>query len=209
MKLVVFGATGGSGRQLVEQAVLAGHDVTAFARTPEKLGIQNAKLTVIQGDILDPEAVDKAVQGKDAVLCALGAPAADKGRLREAGTRNIIAAMHKHGVKRLVCQASLGYGDTYDALSPFMKWFIVPFILKDVFADHEAQEALIKKSDLDWIIVRPANLTDGEHTGSYRHGPAATQKGSQMKISRADTAEFMLKQLTEDQYLHQTPGLSY
>ena len=120
--------------------------------------------------------------------------------------------MEKNGIRRFICQTSLGYGDSRKVLdqTPFyFKYIIVPFILRKGFADHELQESYIKSSQLDWVIVRPGNLTDDKHTGKYRHGFAATDKKIKVKISRADVADFMLKQLTNDIYLHKTPGLSY
>jgi putative NADH-flavin reductase len=209
MKLLVFGATGGTGRELVEQALAQGHEVTAYARNPAKLGdITHARLQVIRGDVLDAAAVEQAVPGHDAVVCAIGA-GAGRTSLREDGTRNIVRAMEKVGVRRLICQSSMGVGDSRANLGFLTKCVIVPVFLRHAFADHERQEAVVKESDLDWTIVRPPHLKDGPRTGAYRHGFPTTDTGIQGQISRADVADFMLKQLTEDTYLHQTPGLSY
>lgn len=209
MKLLIFGSTGGTGRQLVEQALAQGHVVTAFARNPAKLDLKHVNLQVVQGDVMNFASVEEAMQGQEAVLCALGSPASTKNMVRADGTRNIIRAMEKVGVRRFICQTSLGYGDSRDVLPFFMKYLIVPLMLRHAFADHEVQENYIKQSQLDWIIVRPVNLTNGRHTGVYRHGFAATDKTIKLKISRADVADFMLKQLMDDKYLHQTPGVSY
>jgi putative NADH-flavin reductase len=209
MKLLVFGPTGGTGRQLVEQALAQGHVVTAFARNPAKLDIEHENLHVVQGDVLDSAAVEAAIQGQEVVLCALGAPASDKSTVRANGTKTIIDAMEKVGVRRFICQASLGYGDSRELLPFHMKYIIVPLILRHTFADHESQEAYIKQSQLDWIIVRPANLTDGPRIGTYQHGTLKIDKKIKLKVSRADVADFMLKQLADDTYLHKTPGLSY
>ncbi len=210
MKLIIFGSTGGTGRQIVTQALEQGHDVTAFARSPEKLGQKHEKLQAIKGDVLDLASVERAVKGQDAVCCSLGLPAVmDKSNLRANGTKNIIRAMEKTGVRRFICQSSAGIGDSSDTLPFLMKYFIVPFILRRVWADHEIQENYIKKSRLDWIIARPAALTDGELTGSYQHGFTANNKTVTSKVSRADTADFMLKQLADNDYLHKTPCISY
>lgn len=212
MRVIVFGATGGTGRQLVEQALAQGHEVTAFLRNPEKLGLSHANLRLVRGDALAATAVERAMPGHDAVLCALGAPALKTGVIRSAGTRNIVAAMEKAGVKRLICQTSLGYGDSRAVLkiTPFFFRFIIaPLLLRQGFADHERQEAHIRASRLDWVIARPGNLTDGGRTGRYRHGFAADDRTIRGEISRADVADFMLRQLTENTYLGQTPGLSY
>lgn len=212
MKLIIFGSTGGTGRQIVTQALEQGHEVTAFARSPEKLGQKHEKLQVIKGDVLDFASVEQAIQGQDTVLCALGLPPSaimDNSNLRAKGTKNIIRAMENTGVKRIICQSSAGIGDSRDTLPFLMKYLIVPFILRRAWADHELQENYVKESQLDWIIARPAALTDGEHTGSYQQGYTADNKTVTSKISRADTADFMLKQLAKNDYLHKTPCISY
>jgi hypothetical protein len=117
--------------------------------------------------------------------------------------------MEKAGVRRIICQPSDGLGDSRDRLPFLYKYLIVPIMLRRVFADHEIQEENIKKIQLDWIIVRPTALTDGEHTGSYQQGYTADNKTITFKISRADTADFMLKQLADNNYLHKTPSISY
>ena len=209
MKFIIFGSTGDTGRQVVTQALEQGHDVTAFARSPDKFDQKHAKLQVIKGNVLDFASVERAIQGQDVVLCTLGMPPKDKNNLRANGTKNIIRAMEKTGVRRFICQSSYGVGDTSDTLPFLMKYLIVPFILRRAFADHEVQENYIKESQLDWIIARPAALTDGEHTGSYQHGFTSDNKTVTFKISRADTADFMLKQLADNNYLQKTPSISY
>ena len=154
MKVLIFGATGATGRHLVEQALSQGHVVTAFARSPGKLE-GHAQLHIIQGDVLNAASVERAVRGQEAVLCALGAPAANKTTVRADGTRNIIRAMEKAQVKRFVCQSSLGFGDSRDILPWHFKYILVPLLLRHAFADHALQEAVIKQSLLDWTIVRP------------------------------------------------------
>jgi putative NADH-flavin reductase len=210
MKLIIFGATGGTGRHLVDQALEQGHEVTVFVRDPAKLHSQHVR--IIKGDVLDYPTVERSLKGQEAVLSALGSPANKIGVIRSKGTLNIVTAMAKTGVRRFVCQTSLGYGDSKEALSrtPFyFKYLIVPFILKKGFADHALQEEHIRQSHLDWVIVRPGNLTDNAFTGKYRHGFPYSDNKIQVKISRADVADFMLKQLSDNTYLHQTPGISY
>jgi putative NADH-flavin reductase len=209
MKLLLFGSTGGTGRELVKQALAQGHEVTAYARNPARLGdLTHPSLQVLRGDVLDSAAVEQAVPGHDAVLCAIGA-GAGRTTLREEGTRNIVRAMEKAGVRRLICQSSMGVGDSTANLGFLTKYVIVPVFLRHAFADHERQEAAVKASALDWTIVRPPHLNDGPHTGTYRHGFPGTDTGIQGKISRADVADFMLKQLADNTYLRQTPGVSY
>lgn len=207
MNVVIFGATGSIGQELVTQALTEGHCVTAFLRNPAKLQLNHGKLKLAQGDVLDYASVKQAVKGQDAVLCALGA--GSQGGVRAQGTKNIIQAMDETGVRRLICLSTLGVGDSRQTLSFFWKHIMFGLLLRQAFADHVLQEAYIKKSQLDWTIVRPAAFTDGAVTGRYQHGFAATTKGLELKISRADIAHFMLRQLTDTHYLHQTPGLSY
>lgn len=209
MNLLVFGATGGTGRQLVEQALTQGHTVTAFARTPAKLALRHPRLRVVAGDVLDAAAVQAAVAGHDAVLSALGAPAGNKAPIRSEGTRNILQAMQQAGVHRFVCLTTLGMGDSRPALPFAYKYLIVPLFLRSAFADSELQEACIRQSAVDWTIARPATLTNGPRTGEYRHGFPPNETGLKIKISRADVADFMLRQLREPTYLRQAASLSY
>jgi putative NADH-flavin reductase len=142
------------------------------------------------------------------VLSALGAPAKVNDNVRSIGTNHIIRAMTESGVKRFICMTTLGIGDSREFLPFYFKYFIVPFILKDAFADSERQEKLIMESNLEWTIVRPANLTNGKRTEIYQHGFTASAK-TKLKISRADVADFMLKQLSNNTYLRKTAGISY
>ena len=207
MKLLIFGSTGSIGRQLVKQALDRGHIVTAFARDPSKLDIKHENLKVVQGDALDLPSVEQAVQGQDAVLCSLGA--GSKGTVRSEGTKNIVGAMEKSGVRRFICQSTLGIGDSWDNLNFLWKYIMFRGLLRQAYADHVSQEDYVRQSHLDWTIVRPGAFTDGHLTGKYRHGFPASDKTTKLKISRADVADFMLKQLTDNMYLHKTPGLSY
>jgi putative NADH-flavin reductase len=209
MKILIFGSTGGTGRELVTQALDAGYEVTAFARNPARLDdIAQENLHKVRGDVLDSAAVESAVGGHDAVLCAIGA-GAGRTTLREAGTRAIVRAMEKAGVRRLICQSSMGIGDSRTNLGFLTKYVIVPVFLRHAFADHERQEAVVRESDLDWTIVRPPHLKDGPRTGRYRHGFSPTDAAIEGKISRADVADFMLSQLTDDAYIRKAPGVSY
>lgn len=207
-RIVIFGATGGTGQELVKQALAQDYTVTAFARSPEKLKMRHKNLSVIQGDVLNTSDVNKATANQDAVVVSLGMPASDKSTLRKDGTANIIKAMERNNIKRLVCQTSLGYGDSKEVLPWHMKYIIVPFILKNAFKDHELQEATIEESKLEWTIVRPGNMTNGNKKGSYKHGFDASEK-IKLKISRADVAAFMLDQINKPQYMYQKVGISY
>ena len=209
MKLLVFGSTGGTGRELLIQALDQDHKVTAYARDPAKIeDIQHSLLTVVRGDVLDAVTVKSAVAGHEGILVTIGA-GPSRTTLREEGTRNIVEAMQSTGVKRLICQSSLGVGDSRTNRPFFTKYIIVGIFLRHAFADHELQEAVVRQSSLDWTIVRPPHLKDGPRTEVYRHGFSTTDKRIKGWISRADVADFMLEQLTDRTYLHETPGLSY
>jgi putative NADH-flavin reductase len=207
MKLIIFGATGTIGSELVDQALAEGHQVTAFARKPSALKKEHRDLCCRAGDVLDSAAVADAVRGHDAALIALGA--GRKGIVRSVGTRHVVAAMQRHAVRRLVCQTTLGAGDSRAALNFFWKRIMFGLLLRDAYADHEAQEAFVTQSDLDWVIVRPAAFTDGPATGVYKHGFPPTEKNLKLKVSRADVADFMLRQLSGDTYLRRSASLSY
>ena len=250
MNLLIFGATGGTGRALVEQAIQQGHTVTAFARNPSNVRTTHPNLRVVKGDIANYESVEAALRGQDAALSALGiriralplvtvvvitqvirrlfhlvGPIGWLVRLGipllayfilfrrtstlSEGTKNIVRAMEKVGVKRFVCESSLGIGDSKGQLGPLFNYFVIPVLLRNIFADKEIQEQVIKQSNLDWVIVRPGRLTNGPRTGNYKSGFSTTDKSIQAKISRADVADFMLQQLTAEAYLKKTPGLSY
>jgi len=125
------------------------------------------------------------------------------------GTKNIVRAMESVGVKRFVCESSLGIGDSKGQLGFLYNYVLIPILLRNIFADHEVQEKVVKESKLDWVIVRPAVLTNGPRTRVYRSAFDAADKSIQTKISRPDVADFMLGQLVGDAYLSKTPGVSY
>ena len=207
MKILIFGSTGSIGRHLISQALEQEHDITAFARSPDRIDITHENLQVTQGDVMDPASVEKSVPGHDAVLCSIGA--GRKGNIRSEGTKHIVEAMEKAGVRRFICQSTLGVGDSEANLNFLWKYIMFGLLLRPAYIDHIDQENLVTQSSLDWTIVRPAAFTDGPHTGQYKHGFGGTDKTVTLKISRADVADFMLTQLTDDIYLHKTPGLSY
>ncbi len=208
MKIALFGATGGTGRQVLAQALAAGHQVTVLVRDPAKLaGHQVSDLTVIQGNVLKAEDVDRAVAGSDAVCCTLGQTPGNPDTVTSQGTANIIEAMKQHVVRRLVAVTSLGVGDSKDQV-PFAFKVAMKTVpgLKKAMADKEEQEKAIRESGLDWIIVRPGGLTDGPKTGQYTFG--TDPKIVARQISRADLADFVLRQLIDDAFLHQAVAVT-
>jgi putative NADH-flavin reductase len=208
MKIAVFGASGRTGRLLVEGALAQGHEVTAFARTPSKLGVTHENLRVVQGTIQEAQKVEEAVAGQDAVLVALSPEKPAFDTMTTAG-RTVTAAMQKHGVKRLVGITGAGVPDPeHDRPKVFNH--VISFLLKTlsgkVLEDSVRFVEQVKASGLDWTIVRVPVLRDGPRTGSVRTGWVGVNTGA--RITRADAADFMLRQLTETQHLRQLPMIS-
>jgi putative NADH-flavin reductase len=207
MRLALFGATGPTGRELLRQALERKHEVQALVRNPSKLEVSNPNLTVLQGDVLDANAVDRVVQGGDAVIVALGGKPSDKTRALETGTKHIVAAMKKHRQKRIVVVTSLGVGDSAGQAGFLFEKIIVPLFLKAEFADKLAQELVIKASGLEFVIARPGALTNDTAKGTYT-AARVLRKGSPAKITRADVAHFCLEQLQDGKWLGQAVSLS-
>lgn len=208
MKIAVFGATGRAGRHLVEQAFAAGHEVVALVRTPAKLNISDARLSVIQGDVQDSAKVEQTIADVDAVVSVLG-PASNAPTFEVSkGMQNILVAMSKHGVQRLVISAGAGVGDPNDA--PKLVHKAINALLKllsgNVYEDMKRTVATVRASDRDWVIVRVPRLTDDPKSGNIQVGYVG--KGMGMQIGRADMADFMLKQLASDTYLRKAPAIS-
>ena len=210
MKIVVFGSTGGTGREIVRQALLLGHDVTAFARRPQAVGVAHERLGIVEGDALRQASVDNAIEGQDAVLSALGSRSLFRHiTLLSESTRYIVGAMERQGVRRLVVETSLGVGDSRGQLGLFGTWIAVGVFLAQIYADKERQERIIAQSRLDWTIVRPAMLTNGSQRGNYRTWSGAAPKSPASRISRADVAHFMLSILGETETHHRAVNCSY
>lgn len=207
-RVIVFGATGGTGRLLVEQALARGYAVTAFSRNPGKLELEHPALTKVAGDVLDPASVEAAVAGHDAVVVTLGMPLLDRSGLRAKGTANVVRAMEAVGVERLICLSIMGLGESWDNLPWLYKRFMIPVLLARPTADHRDQEQLILASELDWTIVRPPNMTDKPGTGEIRHGFGGGEGPVGMYIPRADVAAFMLDQLDGDDYHRAAVGVT-
>ena len=210
MRVLVIGATGGTGRELVRQALDLGHEVTAFVRKPTKLKIEHPHLRVAQGNVRDYASVEAAMRGQNAVLCALGHkrffwPT----RILSEGTRNILRAMKACNVPRFICESSLGVGNAAGRLGLPATLFFVPLVLPFYFWDRVRQEKLVEESDVDWVIVRPTTLNNQPARGNYRHAPNLGSFILPTRIARADVADFMLKQLTDDDYVGSAVGVAW
>lgn len=208
-RVLIVGATGGTGRQLVAQALERGLTVTALVRNPSMLRVDHPRLTVVQGDVLDMTSLEAAMHGQEAVLSALGHkryfyPT----RILSEGTGNILRAMETHRVRRLVCETSLGIGDSAGRMGLYYTLFVLPLILPFYFWDKTRQERVIAGSTVDWVIVRPAALTNGTKRGRLRHGSRVGSLIWTVRVSRADVAAFMLDQLASNTYLQAAPGVA-
>ncbi|QRN94201.1 SDR family oxidoreductase [Archangium violaceum] len=216
MKVIVFGATGGTGRATVRELLEGGHEVTAFSRHADQLGLSSARLHLVSGDALRPEDVERAVSGQNAVVVALGVNdnplkvrllhrSRTPTHVCSGGTRNIIQAMHHQGVRKLVVVSAYGVGETRDKLPWFFKLFY-RLLLKEQIVDKERQEQLVRNSDLDWIIVQPVGLTNelprddvlASPTGQVRH----------RTVSRRDVGRFLASLVPGNDFLHRSVALS-
>lgn len=210
MRILIVGATGGTGRELVKQGLERGHEVTAFARRPEAVAVRHENLRVARGDVMDPASVAAAMAGQEAVLSALGHkrwfyPT----RILSQGTANLLDAMAKQGVRRFVCETSLGVGESWWRLGLYYTLFVIPVILPLYYWDKNRQERIVRASAADWILVRPGALNNGRKRGVYRHGRHVGNPIWTVRISRADAADFMLNQLADDTYLRAAPGVAW
>jgi putative NADH-flavin reductase len=208
MNILIVGATRGIGRQLLEQALTSGHTVTALVRNPQKLAARHERLRMIKGDILDSESVALAMAGQEAVCCTIGVKVPwIRVTVFSEGTKNLLQTMKRAGVKRLICVTGIGAGDSKGHGGFLYDSIVLPTVLRTIYADKDRQESLIKASDVDWTIVRPGFLTNGPLTEHYRILTNMTGVTAG-RISRADVAHFMLKELEAKQYLSQTPLLT-
>ena len=208
-RVLVVGATGGTGRELVTQALARGHEVTALARNPAVLQSDHPRLRVVRGDVLDPASLEAAVRGQDAVLSALGHRRYyPPSRILSDGTGNLLRAMEAHGVKRFVCETSLGIGDSAGRMGLYYTLFVIPVVLPFYYWDKARQEERIAASRIEWVIVRPAALQNRPARGVRRHGAGVGSFLATPAIPRADVAAFMLDQLADDTYLRAAPGIA-
>jgi putative NADH-flavin reductase len=195
MKVLVFGATGGTGKEIVAQARAAGHDVLPFTRAEH-------------GDVTaDRDAVSRAVRGQDAVISALGRGNSFKSEQLMARAMDVILpAMQREGVRRLVAVSAFGVGESfYEA--PLLAKIFFRTALRHIYADKAIADDFVRRSGLDWTLVYPTRLTSGPRTGRYRVGEHF-EPGSATRISRADVAEFVVRQLTDPSWLRKTVIIS-
>ena len=205
MNVLVFGASGRTGRWIVEDAVAKGHRVTAFMRRRPKYfgGLDGCR--IVLGDVLQPRSIETAVLGQDAVFWCVGPRAGDAAsRLNSVGTTNVLWAMQRAGNRRLICASAFGVGDSRWG-GPYAR--LLRRVLGARVLDMERQEEAILRSGIEWVIVRPTMLTNGPRTESYRIG-TDLRLGLLPRISRADVAHFMMRQLAEPTFLHQAVAVT-
>jgi putative NADH-flavin reductase len=208
MRIGLFGATRGTGRHVVQQALALGHSVTALVREGSP-GVDHDHLQLVYGDATsDRDAIAEVVRGQDAVISALGRGKSFKshGLIRHAAGL-IAAAMRGEGVSRLVFTSAFGLGDTREGV-PFVSRLFRDTLLRDIYADKEAGEAILRATDLNWTFVHPSRLTDGPRTSTYRVGERLPLTGAP-SISRADVAEFLIQQVDDPTYMRKTVLVTY
>lgn len=208
--VLIIGASKGIGLEAVKQALAAGHAVRALARTASRIPVEHAQLQKIDGDALDFSTVRRALTGVDAVIHSLGlSPGPDlffrSVRLFSDATRVLVDAMKEAGTRRLICVTGFGAGDSRGR-GGLLYNVAFSLLLGRAYDDKDVQERMIRRSGLEWIIVRPVILTNGSRTGAYRvlTDPRDWRCGL---ISRADVADFLVRQIDDDRYLGKTPVL--
>ena len=208
MHVLIIGASKGIGLETTRQALDAGHDVRALARSATAIAISNPSLEKMRGNALKTEDVETALVGVDVVIQTLGVGLGDLFRpvhLFSDATRVLIEAMRSQGVKRLICVTGFGAGDSRASISCLQR---LPFqiVFGRAYDDKSLQEQLIKESELDWTIARPGVLTSGPRTGHYQILSEASQWRNGI-ISRADVAEFLVRQIGDQTYIRKAPVL--
>src|SRR5712692_11742780 len=201
MNFVVLGATGGTGRLVVEQALAAGHTVTALVRSPEKLTLSNPNFRMIAGQATDPSAVSRAFDGADTVISALGG----NGSVISESTRAIVEAAHNAGVSRVVVLSSfLVERDRFD---PFTR-LLTGFAMRSMIKDKSAGEEALRDSDLDWTIVYASGLTDGAGGGSVVMLTERSRWSLSHRIASADVASWLVQAATSPRTSRRTVSIT-
>lgn len=202
MRLVVLGATGGIGKFLLEYATARGHDVTAFARAPQKIALKSARLRVVPGDLLHPGQLAEVIRGHDAVLSAFGPETLRRVRTRELFGYALAEALERSGVRRALVVSSALLFPEQNAVGNLLR----ATFFRNLIPDMTAMENALERDGREWTIVRPPKLTNGPLTQDYRVADGRLPKG--MTISRACVADFMVKEAERPEHVRQIVGLS-
>jgi putative NADH-flavin reductase len=205
MNIAVFGGTGGTGQWIIKLGIEAGHQITALVRNPDRLDDGSSQTKIIVGNVLDYKKVQESIAGTDAVAVSLGSRSDSPDNIVSQGTQNIIRAMKALDVRRLVVITSLGVGDSKDQVPMAFK-LVMKTIMRKIIIDKDRQEQFVRASGLDWVIIRPGELSNDPPTQQYIFGtdPTITAK----RVSRADVAEFVIQNLTDNQFLHQAVAIT-
>jgi putative NADH-flavin reductase len=205
MRLAIFGATGGTGLALTEQALQHGHSVRVLVRNPNRMPLVNANMRVVLGNAMDRESVNKTVLGSDAVLSCLGQRNLVRNtRVVSEGTRLIMAVMKQHGLRRLFMESAFGAGESL-ALASLAERLVFATLLWAPYQDKNLIEPEVKASGLDWTILRPVRLTNGPLTNCY---VVSSGRPPKTTVSRADVAAAMLKAIEERLWVGEAPSVS-
>ncbi|HYP12735.1 MAG TPA: SDR family oxidoreductase [Bryobacteraceae bacterium] len=209
MKVLIIGASRGVGRCLLERALAQHHQVTAAVRNPAAIGINHAELHVVSCDVLDAESVTWALAGHDVVFCTIGDRSRGPTTLYSTAARNIVRAMQAHQVRRLVFLSNFGVlGETAQDLRGAALLFLAKRLIRHTLADHQRALQEIQNYAQEWIAVRPLPLTHGPWTGQYRTAVDGIPAKSS-HIARADVADFMMRQATDNSFLNKAPAIAY
>ncbi|HTV82864.1 MAG TPA: SDR family oxidoreductase [Acidobacteriaceae bacterium] len=204
MRLFILGATGGTGRQLVDEALKRGHQVTALVRSPQKMGAPREALTVIGGNVLSAEALAGAMAGHDAVLSTLGPPGPRRNTITSEGARATVEAMQAAGVQRLLI---VGVAVLFEDAG-WLAWVLRRTLLRNVAADSAEMERVVRGSALEWTIVRPPRLTNGPRTEGYGVADDHLPAGATGMVSRADVACFLLDEAERPAHVRRVVGIA-
>jgi putative NADH-flavin reductase len=209
MKILLIGATRGIGKALLETALEDNCDVTVLARIPEKITISHPQLRVVKGDVLETESIVAVASGHEAICSCIGVPITFKQvDLFSIAARNILVAVKQNPGQKYIAVTGVGAGDSKGLGGFLYDKIFKPLLLKAIYADKDREEEIIKSSGVDWMIVRPAGLTNGKRTGNY-HIFNDMKGVTAKRISRLDVADFILKQLKNPTQLGKTPLLTY
>ena len=209
--VLIIGASRGIGLETVKAALEAGHSVRALARSARRIPIDHSNLEKMAADALEMAAVKRAVSGVDAVIQSLGLSVGPEiifkpTRFFSKATRVLVTAMEQAHVKRLICVTGFGAGDSRGH-GGFFYYLAFQLLMRRLYDDKDVQERIVRSSKLDWVIVRPVILTDGPKTNTYR-ALVDPRRWTCGFISRADVADFLVKQIDDDAFLHKTPVLT-
>jgi len=209
MKLAVFGATGPTGKEVVAQALADGDEVVAYVRNPSKLGINNEHLTMAQGELSDKAQIERAISGVDAVISVLGPRGGSKDKPLTQGMQNIIAAMDKLGVRRIIITSTLSVNDQNDKpeLRARALVFLVKLAMRPAYEEIVSVAETLRASDLDWTILRMTMLNNKPRSGKVRAGYLGRGEVASW-IARADIAGFILQCVQDRKYERQAPAIS-